>query len=148
MKERILQIMEHEQLGQAQFAAAIGIQRAGVSHILSGRNKPSLEVVQKILTRFPKLNPDWLLTGQGEMLRAEASSAQASLFPSEAPLPEIKITPKEPEENSTKPEEKQPYPEADIAVKTEAEGKRVERIMVFYSDNTFEIFVPEKAGGE
>ena len=123
--------MAHEQLGQAQFAAAIGIQRAGVSHILSGRN-----------------NPDWLLTGQGEMLRAEASSAQASLFPSEAPLPEIKITPKEPEENSTKPEEKQPYPEADIAVKTEAESKRVERIMVFYSDNTFEIFVPEKAGGE
>ena len=67
MKERILQIMAHEQLGQAQFAAAIGIQRAGVSHILSGRNKPSLEVVQKILTRFPKLNPDWLLTGQGEL---------------------------------------------------------------------------------
>lgn len=140
--------MAHEQLGQAQFAAAIGIQRAGVSHILSGRNKPSLEVVQKILARFPKLNPDWLLTGQGEMLRAEASSAQASLFPSEAPLPEIKIMPEESGKDKQETEEKQPASGVEIGIKSEAEGKRVERIMVFYSDNTFEIFVPEKAGGE
>ena len=148
MKERILQIMAYEKLGQAQFAAAIGIQRAAMSHIVSGRNNPSLEVVQKILARFPYINPDWLLVGRGEMRREEVSDAQPGLFPPEAPLPEIKTTPKEPEENNDKPEEKQPYPEADIAIKNEVENKRVERIMVFYSDNTFEIFVPEKAGRE
>ena len=82
------------------------------------------------------------------MRREEVSDAQPGLLPPEAPLPEIKITPKEPEENNDKPEEKQPYPEADIAIKNEVENKRVERIMVFYSDNTFEIFVPEKAGRE
>ena len=51
--------MEQERMTQAQFAAAIGIQRAAMSHIISGRNNPSLDVMQKILSCFPAVNPDW-----------------------------------------------------------------------------------------
>lgn len=69
MKERIIKIMECERMGQAQFASAIGIQRAAMSHIISGRNNPSLDVMTKILHRYPQINPDWLLLGKGEMLR-------------------------------------------------------------------------------
>mgnify|MGYP001211840965 CR=1 FL=1 len=60
--------MECERMGQAQFASAIGIQRAAMSHIISGRNNPSLDVMTKILHRYPQINPDWLLLGKGEML--------------------------------------------------------------------------------
>ena len=60
--------MEREQLSPSKFADAIGVQRSNISHILSGRNKPSLELVNKILDRFQEINADWLLLGKGEMM--------------------------------------------------------------------------------
>ncbi|HEX8349404.1 MAG TPA: helix-turn-helix domain-containing protein [Hymenobacter sp.] len=68
MVERIRQLLETKQLTPTQFADAIGVARPIVSHILSGRNKPSLEVVQKIIAAFPDLALPWLLNGVGEML--------------------------------------------------------------------------------
>ena len=65
MKERIEKIMELEKLSASKFADAIGVQRSNISHILSGRNKPSLELVNKILDHFDKINADWLLLGKG-----------------------------------------------------------------------------------
>ena len=79
MKERIIQLMEHEHLKQAQFAEAIGIQRAAMSHIISGRNNASLDVLTKILTRYPEVSPDWLLFGQGAMFR-EAQPQMGTIF--------------------------------------------------------------------
>ena len=67
VKQRVLAVMEQEQLSDAQFAEAIGISRGAVSQIKSGRSYPSLDVALKILDRFPSLNPDWLLLGKGEM---------------------------------------------------------------------------------
>ena len=61
MKDRIEKIMEMEQLSASKFADAIGVQRSNISHVLSGRNKPSLELVNKILDRFQQINADWLL---------------------------------------------------------------------------------------
>lgn len=74
MVERIREILQANQLTPTQFADSIGVARPIISHILSGRNKPSLEVVQKILTAFPQLSLDWLLKGTGSML-AEAPAA-------------------------------------------------------------------------
>jgi transcriptional regulator with XRE-family HTH domain len=67
MVERIRTILQARQLTPTQFADAIGIARPIVSHILSGRNKPSLEVVQKIIAAFPELSLPWLLSGTGAM---------------------------------------------------------------------------------
>lgn len=67
MVERIRTLLATRQLTPTQFADAIGVGRPIISHILSGRNKPSLEVVQKILTAFPDLSVSWLLSGLGEM---------------------------------------------------------------------------------
>ncbi|RNI27850.1 XRE family transcriptional regulator [Rufibacter immobilis] len=66
---RITEILRWSQLGPAAFADEIGVARAVISHILSARNKASLEVVQKILSRFTEVSPQWLLLGQGEMLK-------------------------------------------------------------------------------
>ncbi|OUJ71789.1 helix-turn-helix domain-containing protein [Hymenobacter crusticola] len=70
MVERIRQLLETRQLTPTQFADAIGVARPIISHILSGRNKPSLEVVQKIIGAFPDLSLSWLLSGTGEMVAA------------------------------------------------------------------------------
>jgi hypothetical protein len=74
--ERVKEVMEYYEYSPTAFADAIDVPRPIVSHILSGRNKPSLDVVQKIILRFPELNPLWLLTGKGEM-------RQLNLFTSE-----------------------------------------------------------------
>ena len=63
MLERIKQIMEQQHFNASQFAEKIGIQRSTLSHILSGRNKPSLDVVQRILAEFPDVDAEWLLNG-------------------------------------------------------------------------------------
>ena len=52
-----------------QFSDEIGIQRSTLSHVLSGRNKPSLDFIQKILTVYKNVNSDWLLFGKGEMFK-------------------------------------------------------------------------------
>jgi len=80
MVERIRQLLEARKLTPTQFADAIGVARPIVSHILSGRNKPSLEVVQKVIEAFPDLSLAWLLRGAGEMLAT--SPAPADVKPS------------------------------------------------------------------
>ena len=65
MRERIKEIIEREGMGQSQFADFIGVNRPTLSHILAGRNNPSMEVVMKIHQKFPKINLLWLLDGIG-----------------------------------------------------------------------------------
>ena len=69
MIERIHKIMKTKELTASQFAGSIGVQPSSVSHVISGRNKPSLEFIQKILKVFPDLSADWLLFGSGNMKR-------------------------------------------------------------------------------
>jgi len=71
MLDRILLILQIKNLSSSKFAEEIGVQRSGISHIISGRNKPSLEFVQKLLNRFPDINAEWLISGKGEMIKSE-----------------------------------------------------------------------------
>lgn len=135
MKERILKVMETEGYSQAQFAAEIGIQRAAMSHIISGRNNPSLDVLLKILRRFPSVSTDWLLFGNGPMTK----NAQ----------------PAEPAENTTVPTDSNVafadsiasslvHQEKERVVTVEKPAKTISKIMVFYTDNTFDTYTLEK----
>ena len=78
MIERIRSILLSKNLNAAQFADQIGVQRSSISHVLSGRNKPSLEFIQKILKTYPDINSDWLISGNGEIIQKLDSST--SLF--------------------------------------------------------------------
>jgi len=69
MVDRIKQIIEFYKLSPASFAEQIGINRSNLTHLFSGRNQPSLELVKKILTCFPEVKTEWLIMGVGEMLR-------------------------------------------------------------------------------
>ena len=59
--------MEYEGLKSSEFADNIGVNRATISHILSGRNRPSIDFLQKLLSAYPNLNSNWLITGIGYM---------------------------------------------------------------------------------
>lgn len=128
--DRFRYIMKLNQLSASAFADKIGVQRSSVSHVLSGRNKPSLEFIQKVLRNFPRVDANWLVDGSTKGAADKVISAPNDLF-------ETKETTKAIEQ-----------PEENVATKTEEETtrkqekQRVQRIVVFYTDNTFEEFKP------
>ncbi|MDD4515715.1 helix-turn-helix transcriptional regulator [Massilibacteroides sp.] len=149
MKERILQVMENEGLTPSKFAETIGIQRSAMSHIISGRNNPSLDVLMKILETFNYIDSDWLLFGKGEMQRenvAKNNFTQPDLFANihvNRPITQddseyrkeigVKET-----ENTVKSTEKE------VVIRTELVSKKISKIVIFYADDTYETFIPEK----
>jgi len=69
MKERLLEFLKNENKSSAQLAEEIGVQASGISHILSGRNNPSLDFILKMLGKYEFLSTDWLLFGRGSMYK-------------------------------------------------------------------------------
>ena len=67
MHSRLKYWMEMEALKSSELADIIGVNRATISHILSGRNKPSIDFLQKLLSAYPNINANWLITGIGYM---------------------------------------------------------------------------------
>ena len=86
MVDRINLILKAKNLTSRQFAEEIGIQPSGMSHILSGRNRPSLDFVMKVVTRYPEIDIKWLTLGEGEMYVAP-SSMPVSMASSRQPSP-------------------------------------------------------------
>lgn len=151
MRERILEIMEKERLTSSRFAESIGIQRSAMSHIISGRNNPSLDVVTKILERFPYINSDWLIFGKGEMCKnTEYTDFTPSLFNENQINPtKIQMNTEYRKENEVeKPVYERKLPEAERITYQERPSKNISKIMVFYSDNTFDTFILEKKSKE
>ena len=66
MNNRLQQFLELENITPARLADTLGVQRSGLSHILSGRNKPGFEFITKLLTKFPHINSEWLIMGKGK----------------------------------------------------------------------------------
>ena len=143
IKDRIRMIMEREKVPPRVFAETIGVQQSTLSHILNDRNKPSLEVVMKVHQKYDYVNLEWLLYGKGEMMVSEEGP---SLFhknpvnPSKEPtLPENrKETPLRNAENAPKEIVKQ-----EIRY-IEKPARKITEIRIFFDDNTYETFRPEK----
>jgi transcriptional regulator with XRE-family HTH domain len=138
MKDRIIKFLTHENITATRFADEIGVQRSSVSHILSGRNNPSFEFIQKILMRYKSLSADWLLVGTGSMYK---KAEQMNLFAS--PVGTTTNT-KQHEENKSvieklsPPEgDKIPLPVPEVEI---SPFRKIEKILIFYSDKTFEEF--------
>jgi len=128
MIERILSIIKSKNLTPSQFADEIGIQRSGISHLISGRNKPSLEFILKIVKRFPDIDPTWLLLGTTKPDQ-EVLNFEPSVFNEKNSLNE---SPMEKKSRS--------IPEVNKIEKTES---LVEKIIVLYRDNSFKEYSPK-----
>ena len=157
MNNRIRKFMESQGLSPSELADNIGVQRSNVSHVLNGRNNPSFPFIEKLLKKYPKLNAKWLLMGEGEMMEGKPKMP-VSLFDNE-----VEITEKQPEnhtEELIKEEPKPiysapkniPVPEAAKSEKDDnsflpvnaPEEKPIQKIIVFYSDQTFRVYQPAK----
>lgn len=204
---RILRIMKEVNMNATQFSEAIGIQRAAMSHIMSGRNNPSADVIAKIAERFETINPGWLLTGKGNMKLTSENTAnntnttvnhtytdisgneksnyesvrrtntvvnsarELNLFdqddePTASPsindpiFNNVKGTKILAEENISAeisftdenhsgkavntPQNTSECIEKEIIIYKERPVKTINKLLIFYSDNTYETFIPEK----
>ena len=123
-KERIEKVKDTLGLTARQFAAEIHVQPGTISNMMAGRNNPSLEVMKRIMERYPTLNPEWLIAGRGEMWRT-VPGHEPGLFDGLAPDAKDKVVRKSQKEELQLPA---------------APQKKISRIVVYYSDNTFEEF--------
>jgi len=161
MKERLLQLLDLEQLTPSKFADIIGVQRSSVSHVLSGRNNPSFDFLQKTLKSFPGLNADWLMLGKGTMYEQMGRTHTGTLFEATAEQDEREDIPHDPGTPQAAGDEKtdleamigpaydSPDEAADAAqtdhvemADREAEGPQIRRVVLLYSDGTFASFEP------
>lgn len=114
VNERFKQLLKILNTTPSQFADAMGVPRATISHLLAGRNKPSLDFISKLHEAYPHINVNWLLFG-------------------ELPIFESTGTNRRSETNRVLPS----FPVSDYEKIT---GKRIDKIIIFYSDQTFELF--------
>ena len=169
-RERIELLMKCYELSPSQFAEKTGIQRASVSHIVSGRNKPSLEVMLKIYDAFPELDLKWLMTGVGEepiapsrRQDAVAEAMENTLFSQPERIEQPSLQPpvqsfQEPVQVQPRPQ-RQPAPQPQVKVAAERQQRRtvatrtpqsnvterrIKEIRIFYTDGTYETLFPEK----
>ena len=114
--ERLQKVIEFYGETASSFAEKIGVQRSSISHILSGRNKPSLDFVMKVLHSYPEVELYWLLNGKGE-------------FPNQSKISES------PNSNFT---------ETKLASKVSIpkSSSEIEKIVIFYKDGTFKDYKP------
>jgi transcriptional regulator with XRE-family HTH domain len=161
MKDQLNKLMEAEGLSPAKFADEIGVQRSSISHILSGRNKPSYDFLIKILNRFKGINAEWLLTGKGNMIKGleyanEEDSQKNNLFEQKDQKgnknkassvfnqPQINWQ-NEDDLSITKPENTEEFksqikPGENVFTNV----NNAQYILVFYKNGTFEQFNPRK----
>ena len=133
MKNRIRRLIEKEEVTSQQFANEIGIAPSSLHHIVSGRNNPSLEVIQKILSRFSYLNAEWLINGKGNPFK---NMVQGELFD----LPAAVSINDEPLNKETEEKEK------DVKLNSiiKSSKKEIDKIVVFYLDDTFKVYNKEE----
>jgi transcriptional regulator with XRE-family HTH domain len=133
MKEivkRITQILEEQQLSSSAFADTIGVQRSSISHVLSGRNKPSLEFVLKTVRAFPTYSTDWLLFGK------------SSESPTTYPTPTDEMPPSNTQEIAftDRPSTGESPIESGSTSKSHSE---IDKIVLLYKDGRFTEYIPK-----
>ncbi len=153
MKDRLQRFLELEQLSPAKLADILGIQRSGLSHILSGRNKPGFDLIQKMLVKFPALNADWLITGRGKIYKESLSSGEnknsPTLFANSVNTSdsdnEKNIQSAVEFKNDTQDKTKSEPVENEIKSNIPAFGGKnaiLKKVILIYSDNTFSEYIP------
>ena len=140
--------MERENITPGNFADKIGVAPATISHIISGRNKyPSAEVMLRLHDTYPDVDLNWLLTGEGMMVKGDPDSLfTGTLFP-EKPINPVKSTEidenrKEIGQNSAQ-NDGNPIVKQEIIYK-EKPARKIAEIRIFFDDGTYETFTPAK----
>lgn len=121
--KRLEYLLKHYELNASSFAEEIEVGRSSISHILSGRNKPSLDFILKILHSYPEINLYWLMNGKGSFLKKDEIRDEVGKN-----IPSSKIR-----EEDNKPSN------------ADQNSKEIERIIIFYKDGSFKVYSPDQA---
>lgn len=132
MKDRLNEIIEKKRLTATKFATLIDANPSAISHLLKGRNKPGYDLLVNIARAFPDISMDWLLTGKGKM------SVQQEI-PEPTPIGTLFDAAYGKQEETPPEETKAAVPSEPAARFTsEDSGKSLKRIILFFSDGSFE----------
>ncbi len=169
MRDRIEKILQDKKMTQAEFADLIGVNRSSITHIMTGRNKSSDTVVARTLLAFPDINPNWLSAGEGEMYLEHVYIPSRTIpynneLEEENPLAHFNTDISDNKNQTVHQEQKNEFLEPNIQhqvgnmpeiskssedIKYEeklpasAKGKKIRKIVFFYTDKTFEEYYPE-----
>lgn len=117
IQERIQVILKMHHLTPSAFADKIGVQRSSISHVLSGRNKPGLDFLEKILLHFPRVNAHWLITGKvsdsKNVVQVNESSQESKVVQGAINKERVLL-----------------------------DSCQIEKVLIFYADGTFTTHVP------
>ena len=142
MNRRLQQFLSAENISQSQLAEILGVARASVSHILSGRNKPGFDFILNMTNRFPALNIEWLISGKGRMYNTPTTTlydlhsvveeipSQINFTEEIQDFSEIATESAAPKVNTLDSKAQQPTTQRSIS-----------KILVFYTDGTFQELV-------
>ena len=133
MNNRLQQFLSAENISQSQFSDKLGVARASVSHILSGRNRPGFDFMERMARLYPNLNLEWFITGKGKMYKSNNEQVAPRLWEDDD----------EPENSGSNIEED--VKEVPIIkssslynkAKSIENQRTISKIVVFYNDNTF-----------
>ncbi|MCW2120831.1 helix-turn-helix domain-containing protein [Flavobacterium sp. 7A] len=139
--KRLEVILEYHTLNASAFADKIGVQRSSLSHLLSGRNKPSLDFILKILEEFPEVDLYWLLNGTGTFPKSDITETNTPNTPLEIKKPPVDLFSEEKQNDAPPTFEKQKG--KDLIQTIASTTSEVEKIVVFYTNGTFKSYIPE-----
>jgi DNA-binding XRE family transcriptional regulator len=156
MVNRIFTFIESLQLTPTEFADTIGVSRASISSIKTGRTQPTLSLVEKIKQRFPEIDINWLILGEGDAPIVNRGESEIELFSDDEVKTEIEVTQNSSNDDTANeyqavyiaetPRKTEEEPqvinrETDVLVQSTSEIKRsVKKVILLYDDGSFEEF--------
>ncbi|MEH6762898.1 helix-turn-helix domain-containing protein [Aequorivita antarctica] len=129
--KRLEKILEYYSITATAFAEKMDFNRSTISHLLSGRNKPSLEFVMKLLQKFPEVEMNWLLFGKGAFPSAP-ENRNAIVTPKQKPIAT--------KENPLDLFSKENSGAENKTIPINQNSKDIERIVIFYKDGSFNVY--------
>lgn len=148
MKDQIIKFLNEENISATKLADDIGVQRSSISHILSGRNKPSYDFIEKMLEKYPKISADWLITGKGNMYKPIQNDKKIKLqeYNNEPDL-FTSINKMDKDNSSDKDQRltnKPPLEDSEIKTSQFTNVNKVEKIVFFYTSGEFKEYIPSE----
>ena len=144
--KRLRRILSHYGLSAAAFADRIEVQRSSISHLLSGRNKPSLDFVLKVVQTFPEVNLYWLLNGQGSfpntVTQSEPLPASSKSLISQPDLKSNDMADNTAAERAFKKDTQTAVLEKEPGILLDHENEEIDKIIIFYKQGHCKVYTP------
>jgi transcriptional regulator with XRE-family HTH domain len=152
--KRLETVLDYYSISASAFADKIGVQRSSLSHLLSGRNKPSLDFILKVINSYPQVDLHWLISGKGDFPDRKPQQKEAA--PNSAPAPALPLAGEvkhaetldlfsvndEPKDEVTSLHKTVPAEEQVQQSNSSDKANEIDKIVIFYKDGTFKSYVP------